>query len=103
MAFERSASWNSPSITHLANCLSPSLPMNFSDEPEKMASQRHSELSTQAERIRTDYLNAEIDLGLAFTRLASAELDPASADQSRREAVRASTIVHRFVSLIANS
>jgi hypothetical protein len=34
MAFAPSASWNSPSITHLASCLSPSLPMNFSDEPE---------------------------------------------------------------------
>jgi hypothetical protein len=51
--------------------------------------------------MRTDYLNAEIDLGLAFTRLAS--VDSASAAQSRQEAVRASTIVHRFVSLIANS
>ena len=69
----------------------------------RMPSQRHSELATQAEKIRTDYLNAEIELGLAFTHLASVELDPASADQSRREAVRASTIVHRFVSLIANS
>jgi hypothetical protein len=68
-----------------------------------MASQRYSELATQAERIRTDYLNAEIDLGLAFIRLALVELDSASEDQSRREAVRASTIVHRFVSLIANS
>jgi hypothetical protein len=68
-----------------------------------MASQRHSELATQAERMRTDFLNAEIDLGLAFTGLASVELDSTSAAQSRREAVRASTIVHRFVSLIADS
>ena len=47
-----------------------------------MASQRHSELATKAESIRTDYLNAEIDLGLAFTRSASVELDSATADQS---------------------
>src|ERR1019366_4967192 len=32
MAFAPSASLNSPSITHLANSLSPSLPMNSSDE-----------------------------------------------------------------------
>src|SRR6516165_8512648 len=32
MAFAPSASWNSRSITHLANYLSPSLPMIFSDE-----------------------------------------------------------------------
>src|SRR5664279_208823 len=32
MAFAPSASWNSRSITHLANYPSPSLPMIFSDE-----------------------------------------------------------------------
>src|SRR5229473_7685512 len=32
MAFAPSAFWNSRSITHLANYLSPSLPMNSSDE-----------------------------------------------------------------------
>src|SRR5664280_1533345 len=35
MAFAPSASWNSRSITHLANYPSPSLPMIFSDESEK--------------------------------------------------------------------
>ena len=69
----------------------------------RMASQRHLELATQAEKIRIDYLNAEIELGLMFARLSSRELDPASADQSRQQAVRASTIVHRFVNLIADS
>src|ERR1017187_9335643 len=34
MAFAPSASWNSRSITHLANYPSPSLPMIFSDESE---------------------------------------------------------------------
>src|SRR3984893_4588365 len=34
MAFVPSASWNSHSITHLANCLSRSLPMNSSDESQ---------------------------------------------------------------------
>src|SRR5229473_3896455 len=32
MAFAPFASWNSRSITHLASCRSPSLPMNSSDE-----------------------------------------------------------------------
>ena len=32
MAFVPFASWNSRSITHLANCLSQSLPMNSSDD-----------------------------------------------------------------------
>src|SRR5664279_486316 len=35
MAFAPSASWNSRSITHLANYPSPSLPMIFSDESTK--------------------------------------------------------------------
>src|SRR5664280_3924278 len=35
MAFAPSASWNSRSITHLANYPSPSLPMIFSDESQK--------------------------------------------------------------------
>src|ERR1019366_4984578 len=34
MAFAPSASWNSRSITHLANYLSRSLPMNSSDQPK---------------------------------------------------------------------
>src|ERR1019366_3811250 len=34
MAFAPSVSWNSPSITHLANCPSRSLPTNSSDESE---------------------------------------------------------------------
>jgi len=32
--FPTFVSWNSPSITHLANYLSRNLPMNFSDESE---------------------------------------------------------------------
>src|ERR1035441_4811229 len=37
MAFAPSASWNSRSITHLANYPSPSLPMIFSDESHLLA------------------------------------------------------------------
>src|ERR1035438_5574121 len=36
MAFAPSASWNSRSITHLANYPSPSLPMIFSDESKSL-------------------------------------------------------------------
>src|SRR5664280_3617778 len=43
MAFVPSASWNSRSITHLANYPSPSLPMISSDEPEKPASSHGSD------------------------------------------------------------
>src|SRR5712692_3745963 len=38
MAFAPSAFWNSRSITHLANYLSPSLPMNSSDQSERICS-----------------------------------------------------------------
>src|SRR6202022_431768 len=38
MAFVPSASWNLRSITHLANCLSRSLPMNSSNESKKETS-----------------------------------------------------------------
>src|SRR6267378_5453604 len=39
MAFAPSAFWNSRSITHLANYLSPSLPMNSSDESNDLRRQ----------------------------------------------------------------
>jgi hypothetical protein len=50
MAFAPSAFWNSRSITHLANYLSPSLPMNSSDESKylRMSAEELWELFTAA-------------------------------------------------------
>src|SRR5713101_5988367 len=43
MASAPFASWNSRSITHLASCRSPSLPMNSSDESElRRAEDKHT-------------------------------------------------------------
>ena len=67
--------------------------------------QRFSAMMTQADEIRLNHLEAEIELGLKFARMSTTEGDRdfVSADRSKQAAVRASTIVHRFMALISES
>jgi hypothetical protein len=70
-----------------------------------MHSERLSVLEVQAEEIRLNYLKSEIELGLEFARISTTagNRDLVSADRSKQVAVRASTIVHRFMGLLPNS
>src|ERR1035441_6143623 len=54
MAFAPSASWNSRSITHLANYPSPSLPMISSDEPSRLLLADNPQASSLVARPRVD-------------------------------------------------
>jgi hypothetical protein len=70
-----------------------------------MSADRLSALVARAEEIRLRYLRAELELGVEFARISreEADLDAIRSDRSRQFAVRTSTIVHRFMSLIAGS